>query len=209
MMKSIIMIGGFIEAIELCEKCGYNIIGIVDTLDAKSYLGYPVLGTDRDFIKMKNKYIDIPLVIVPDSPMVRKNLYRYYYDQGFHFENIISPDASVSSSASIGNGCFIQSNCNISSKVILGNCVKVNCGANIMHESFIDDYVTVAPNAVILGRCKIEKEVYIGANATVLPEHTIEYQSVVGAAAVVTKNVPKKTIVVGNPARRLKEEKCI
>lgn len=202
-MKSIILIGAFIETIELCEKCGYEIVGIVDSIKADIYQGYPILGTDKDLIKQKKCYSHIPLVIVPDSPKIRKNLFLFYNEHGFHFETVISPDAVISPSATVGKGCFIQGGCNVSSKVILGDGVRINYGANIMHETQVGDFVTVAPNAVILGRCKISKEAYIGANATILPERTIKEKSMVGAASVVTKDVPENTVVIGNPARQL------
>lgn len=207
-MKPIILVGAFSEAIELCEKCGYEIIGIVDSIKRDTYEGYRVLGTDADLIKMKGQYSNIPLVIVPDSPKVRKKLYMYYLRHGFHFETVISPNATISPSAAIGEGCFIQNNCNISSKVILKNGVRINCGANIMHEAYVDEFSTIAPNAVILGRCKIGKEAYIGANATILPEHIIGDQCTVGAAAVVTKDIVRKATVIGNPARQMGVKKC-
>ena len=41
----------------------------------------------------------------------------------------------------------------------------------------------------------------IGANATILPGLTIGEGAMVGAGAVITKDVPPRTLVVGNPAR--------
>lgn len=47
----------------------------------------------------------------------------------------------------------------------------------------------------------IEDDVWVGAAAVVLPGVTIGRGSVVGAGAVVTKDVPKDTIVGGVPSR--------
>ena len=47
----------------------------------------------------------------------------------------------------------------------------------------------------------IGKHVWIGSNATVLPGVTIGDGAIVAAGAVVTKDVPKNTIVSGVPAR--------
>ncbi|MNL88314.1 dTDP-3-amino-3,6-dideoxy-alpha-D-galactopyranose 3-N-acetyltransferase [compost metagenome] len=46
----------------------------------------------------------------------------------------------------------------------------------------------------------IEEGASIGANATILPGIKIGQYAMVGAGAVVTKDVPEKAIVVGNPA---------
>ena len=46
---------------------------------------------------------------------------------------------------------------------------------------------------------------WIGANAIILPGVTIGKNSVVGAGSIVTKSVPDGVVVVGNPARIIKE----
>ncbi|MCY1461774.1 dTDP-3-amino-3,6-dideoxy-alpha-D-galactopyranose 3-N-acetyltransferase [compost metagenome] len=51
---------------------------------------------------------------------------------------------------------------------------------------------------------RLERGASIGANATVLPGVTIGEYAMVGAGAVVTKDVPPKAVVVGNPARILR-----
>ena len=53
----------------------------------------------------------------------------------------------------------------------------------------------------------IGKYVTIGTNATILPDIVIEDGAYIGAGAVVTKNVKKNQIVVGNPAKFLKKNK--
>ena len=50
----------------------------------------------------------------------------------------------------------------------------------------------------------IGSDVFIGARAFLLPGITIGSHSIVGACSVVTHSVPSSTVVVGNPARRLK-----
>lgn len=203
-MKSVILIGAFLETIELCEKCGYIIEGIFDNTVQKSYFGYPVLGTDNDLVLEKTKYHKLPLVIVPDQPAIREKLYLFYKENGFKFETVISPCAIVSRSASVGEGSIVQDFCNISAQAQIGKCVRINSCSNIMHESVIGDFATIAPNAVVLGRCTVDPRAYIGANATILPERTVGKDAVVGAAAVVTRNIQDRRTVVGNPARDLK-----
>lgn len=46
---------------------------------------------------------------------------------------------------------------------------------------------------------------WIGANSILLPGVTIGKYSIVGAGSIVTKDVPDNTIVVGNPAKVIKE----
>jgi maltose O-acetyltransferase len=51
----------------------------------------------------------------------------------------------------------------------------------------------------------IEDKVWIGGGAIILPGVTIGLNAVVGAGSVVTRSVPANTVVVGNPARVIKE----
>jgi sugar O-acyltransferase (sialic acid O-acetyltransferase NeuD family) len=203
-MDKIILVGGIQEIIELCEVCGKDIIGIIDKNVKNNYLGYKILGTDDIAHDLFKEYRDIPLIITPDLPEVRKKLFIYYFKIGFKFNSLIHPNASISRSSSIGEGVVINSYVNISANVTLGNFVRINTGANIMHDSKIGKFSTVAPSAVILGRVNILDSCYIGSNSTILPDISIDNHAVVGAGAVVTRNVREKSTVLGNPAKLLK-----
>ena len=52
-----------------------------------------------------------------------------------------------------------------------------------------------------IGKICIKENCFIGDSALVLPGVTIGPNSIVGAGSVVTKDVPPRTIVAGNPAR--------
>jgi len=51
----------------------------------------------------------------------------------------------------------------------------------------------------------VGKNVWIGGGAIILPGITIGDDAVVGAGAVVSKDVPARTVVAGNPARIIKQ----
>ena len=52
---------------------------------------------------------------------------------------------------------------------------------------------------------RVGKNVWIGAHSTILPGVTIGDGAIIGAGAVVNKDVPANTIVVGVPAKVIKE----
>jgi sugar O-acyltransferase (sialic acid O-acetyltransferase NeuD family) len=199
--NKVILVGGFHEIIELCEVSGKSIVGIIDNQLRGEYYGYEVLGDDNDANDLYKKYSEIPLIITPDLPNVRKALVEYYSKIGFKFCNLIHTGASISKYARIGNGVIIQNMVNVSTNVIIKDFVKISSCANIMHDTMVDSYSTIAPNAVILGRVKINESCYIGSNSTVLPNLEIGSKTVVGAGSVVTKNVPDHKIVKGVPAK--------
>ena len=197
----VILIGGFIEVIELCELCNIKITGIIDNKLKEHYCGYPIIGTDADAPTLLDKFRTTPLILSPDLPSTRKNISEFYESLGFSFVSLVSPIAEISKSATIGKGVIIQTGVNVSSNVCLGNFVRLNTNANIMHDTKIDDHTTVAPSAVILGRVKIGKCCYIGANSTILPDVSVGESSIIGAGAVVVNDVGNQKKVKGVPAK--------
>lgn len=167
MRHQIIILGAFHETIELCELCETEIVGVIDNEIKGSFMGYPILGTDDDLLELANVYKEIPLVIAPDSSLVKKKLFHLYSKAGFDFATIISPRSFISKSASIGKGCIIQSGVSISSNVKIGGFCKLNINANVMHDVNVGDFTIIGPNAVVLGRAQIGESVYIGANSTI------------------------------------------
>lgn len=201
MNKDIVIVGAFHEIIELCELCGYTIVGFVDNKLQGEYYGYPVLGTDKDAYNLYHEHPHCDIVISPDKPAVRLRLSKLYADAGFDFATVVSPKANISRTAHIGKGTLIQSGVNISCAAQIGNFVRLNTNVNVMHNTIVGDFATVAPNAVLLGYVNVGMSAYIGANSTILPRMIIAAAATVGAGAVVTRNVAAQTIVKGVPAK--------
>ena len=56
-----------------------------------------------------------------------------------------------------------------------------------------------------VAKIEIEDDVWLGARSIILKGVTIGKHSVVGAGSVVTHDVPPLTLVVGNPAKKIKQ----
>lgn len=207
----LILIGAFIETIELARRLNFLIVGCSDSKReavGKSINGVFCFGDDKAILENNAKLQDENLIfITPDKPRVRERLFIEYKNAGFQFVNLISDKANISDSASLieYSSIMIQDLVNISSNVEIGKGVKINTGANIMHDCILQDFVTIAPNAVLLGCVVVERGAYIGANSTILPGVRIGQNAIVGAGAVVTKDVTNNNIVVGVPASVLKK----
>lgn len=117
--------------------------------------------------------------------------------------------------ARIGIDCNICANTLIEGDVLIGDRVTVKSGVQIWNGSVIGDDVFIGPNVTfsndLYPRSKqyptqfncvtIHKGASIGANATLLPGIAIGERALVGAGAVVTKDVPARAVVAGNPAK--------
>ena len=201
MNNKVIIVGAFHEMVELCEDCGFQIVGIIDNQHTGEYYGIPILGTDEDAEQIYREYSDCSIVLTPDLPKVRNKLSALYSQIGFQFATVISPKAIISRSAKIGQGTVIQACVNVSAGSTIGDFVKLNTYANIMHDDVVGNFATIAPNAVLLGYVHIGESAYIGANSTILPHVMIGSGAMVGAGAVVTKDVINNVIVKGVPAK--------
>ena len=201
MKQKILLIGAYHEMIEVCEDAGFEIVGIIDNKETGEYYGVPVIGTDDDAKQLKNHYPNVPAVISPFMPEVRKKLYELYASLGYRFATVISPKATISRFSTIGEGTVILNGVNVAANTHIGRFVKLNTMCNIMHDNVIGDFVTVSPNALTLGYVTIEEEAFLGGNCTILPYKKVGSGATVGAGAVVTKNVASGQVVKGNPAK--------
>lgn len=124
-------------------------------------------------------------------------------------------------------GCKIGSNCFVGPFVEIQKSVSIGNNTKIQSHSFICELVEIGDNCFIAhgvmfvndlfsigGPANGKKELWrstvigdnvsIGSNATILPV-TICNNVVIGAGSVVTKNIDKPGIYIGNPAKLLRQ----
>lgn len=81
--------------------------------------------------------------------------------------------------------------------------VKIGKNCKILHG------VTMGGRAGHKGLPIIGDNVVIGTHAQLIGNVKIGNNSIVGAGAIITHDVPDNVVVVGNPARILKSNKCL
>lgn len=95
----------------------------------------------------------------------------------------------------IGDGVYINKNCNIISRksIILGD--RVTIGPNVSIYDHDHNFRNEVESSFKTSSINIGKNVWIGANSIILKGVTIGNNCVVGAGTIVTKNIPPDTIV--------------
>ena len=118
---------------------------------------------------------------------------------------LVDPTAVVARSAALGQGAYVNARAIVAAGVRAGLSCSANRGASIGHHTTLGDYVSVGPGAVIGGTCRIGTGAFLGVGAIIAPEVVVGANAVVGAGAVVVEDVPDGAVVVGNPARTLRQ----
>jgi acetyltransferase-like isoleucine patch superfamily enzyme len=136
-------------------------------------------------------------------------------------ERVILGDQScIRERVTIGDDVVIGRGSLIENDTTIGALTKIQADAYITAYSTLEDNVFIAPCVVttndnFMGRTEqrheliagptIRRGARIGGGAVLCPGIEIGEEAFVGAGAVVTKDVPARMLVVGNPARVLRE----
>ncbi len=125
------------------------------------------------------------------------------------FETIIHPTASVSRMATIKKGSVIFQNVTITSNATIGRHVYILPNSIISHDDVIGDFTCITGGACISGNVHIGQSCYIGANAAIRDGIIIGDNCLIGMGSIVTKDIPENNVVVGNPARFLRNTQSL
>ena len=113
----------------------------------------------------------------------------------------IGPFVEIGKKVKIGDNSRISSHTYICEKVEIGKNCFVGHGVMFTNDKFSDGKINFNNNEWL--KTVVEDNVLIGSNATILPVNICS-NVVIGSGAVVTKDIKKKGIYAGNPAKFLR-----
>jgi acetyltransferase-like isoleucine patch superfamily enzyme len=133
---------------------------------------------------------------------------------------ILGDQSCVRERVTVGDDVVLGRGSLIENDTIVGAMTKIQAEAYITAHSTLEEHVFIAPCVVttndnFMGRTErrhdliagptIRRGARVGGGAVLCPGVEIGEEAFVGAGAVVTKDVPPRALVVGNPARVLRE----
>jgi len=192
------------EALD-CIGDNYRVIAFIDDQQSKhgEYQGIPVGG--REWLsKLKD---GAKLLAVPGSTNTYKILDEIIASFSLNDQDwatVIHPQASISSSATVGHNVLIMAGTVLTAESKVGNhcCILPNCV--IHHDAVLEDYCTLAAGVLVAGYTRIGQKSYLGAGCRIKNNLTLEKETLVGMGSNVLKSFPPKSVIAGNPARLLR-----
>ena len=133
---------------------------------------------------------------------------------------VLGDQSCVRERVTIGDDVVVGRGSLVENDTTIGAMTKIQAGVYITAYSTLEENVFMAPCVVtsndnFMGRTEqrheliegptIRRGARVGAGAVLCPAVEIGEEAFVGAGAVVTKDVPARTLVVGNPARPLRQ----
>lgn len=171
---------------------GYDILGV--SSDVKKYLEDEDIFFFIGYVGMKNEKEVFEKITTLDIPRHR-------------FATLIHPTAIVPHGfCSIGNGVLMAPLSQLSPDTTLeDNCILL-ANSFLGHDSTMKRFSHITANSVIGGNVTLGRGAHVGTNATIRENVTVGDFALVGSGAVVLNDVPENSIVIGNPAKILKNK---
>jgi len=133
---------------------------------------------------------------------------------------VLGDHSCVRERVEIGDDVVLGLGSLVENDTSIGAMTKIQAHAYITAYSILEEHVFIAPCVVTtndnwMGRTEqrhgsvkgptIRRGARVGGGAVICPAVEVGAEAFVGAGAVVTKDVPPRALVVGNPARRVRD----
>ena len=201
--------GGHAKVVlDVLERMGiYEIVGLLDdNADRQGavHAGYKVIGVLATLSRFRDQGVRGAIMALGHN-VRRRQVYLQAEQAGFAMVTAIHPSAQIGARVTIGGGTLVVAGVIVNADADIGANVIVNTGTTVDHDCQIGAHVHLSPGVHLAGCVSVGEITHIGIGAVVLPNIRIGRNCIVGAGAVVRDDVPDNVVVVGSPARILKQ----
>lgn len=216
-MKKVVVFGG--------DGVGMSIASIVELDDDAVMMGfindnaqagemigqfkkYPVLG-DTSIVKELLADDEVFFTFAYTAMKHAEHLYKKIQQINIPKDRLYSaihPKAIIPEGfCKIGRGVVLYANAQVGPDAIMDDYSMLFANTYLGHNSYLGPCAHLAAGSTVGAHVKIGKFTHIGLNALVKEHVTVGDYALIGAGAVVLKDVSDRSIVIGNPARVLRQ----
>ncbi|EOC0477507.1 acetyltransferase [Cronobacter turicensis] len=185
------------RAINQCTSRWSEIFFIDDVTDAQEVYGAAVVRFDA-------RPAECEVAIAIGEPALRQRLAQKLSGVA-PLATLIHPNVDVPSQSEIRPGAILCDGALISCGVTIGENVLIQPRACVGHDCAIGAYSVVSSLVALAGHCEVGERVFIGMNSCVKEQTRIGDDAIVGMGSAVFSDVADATIVLGNPARAMRQ----
>lgn len=194
-------------ALEIFQSNGVVVYGFLDddkSLHNTEIQNIPVLGdpSDHGFLKLIGQKCEA-FVATDDNSVRKSEVKRLNENRKVMPVNAIHKQATISESASLGHGNFINAKVFLGAQVKIGHHNIVNSGVIVDHDAELGDFVQIGAGSIINSGVKISDQAFIGSGVTIVSGVKVGKKARIGAGSVVIADVADGTTVFGNPAVKI------
>jgi sugar O-acyltransferase (sialic acid O-acetyltransferase NeuD family) len=182
----------------------WRIVGFLDDNPAKLgslCVGYPVLG-GTDWLRDR---AGIACAVGVGDPRVRRRIVRRIEPMGVVFPSLVHPSVIRHRSVELQDGVIVCAGNILTVEIRLGRHVHLNLMNTVGHGAVLGDFCTVYPGVNLSGEVRLKEGVSMGTGGEIIQGLHVGAGTVVGAGATVVRDLPANVVVVGSPAKPIRE----
>ena len=218
-----------LENVKIGDNCqiGNNVflksvsIGNNCVIQNNSIIGYDTLsGHYYDQNQIKKYFTNSDhRIIIGNNVLIRSGV-TIYMDVNIGHNCWINHNAIIREQVSISDDSTIGSNTICENNVSIGKRCAIHNNTMICAETLIESFVFIGPGVSFTNNspighlrdvpstirgAKLRLGCAIGGGATICPGVEIGHEAIIAAGAIVTKDIPPRIIVAGNPAKKIRD----
>ncbi len=191
---------------ELAETCGYHVVCYLDDDPGKqgtSVQGVPVRGPIAAGLPAIPR--DVAVAVALGDNDARSKWLVAARQLGYRVPALVSPLATVSPSAEIGDGVHLHPGCHVWTQARVGLGSVLSPGTTVAHHTTLGEGCFAASGANIGASINVGRGAFFGIGSVTstgvanIAEHTL-----VGAGAVIIRDTEPYGVYVGSPGRLLR-----
>lgn len=187
----------------LLDHAEQSFLGFLDDGGAPSTPeGWPILGP----VDKWHEHRHARFIVAVNDPRTRRSVVaRMSAGDEPSWTTLVHPDVRLHKSVRLGVGCMFLGGCQLTTNIRLGDHCIINRSSHIGHDCSVGDFVSMNPLACAAGRVQIGHGCELGSACSIKQLVSIGNGTTIGMGAVVVKPAAGNRVMVGNPARVLKE----